>query len=163
LVWGVASSIIWALQVKGGAGVGAWVTFAVSAVCVFIFFFVPEVWRKKHYFFRRCVLFLALFSLFLWLAVKQPVLSVILAVLADILGFGPTIRKSWNKPQSETLFTWWVAAFRHGFGILALQKFNLLTLLYPVAWTLANVIFCLTLLLGANRLNFCLHRFERIF
>jgi hypothetical protein len=132
LVWGLASSITWALQVYGGAGVGAWITF-----------FVEKSITKLDVIF----LALALLSLFLWLVVDQPVWSVILVVLTDVLGFGPTLRKSWNKPHSETLFTWWVAAFRHGLGILALQKFNLFTLLYPVSWTAANLIFCIILLI----------------
>ncbi len=153
LVWGISSSITWALQVMGGAGVGAWITFAVSAVCIFIFFLCLKYGEKSIAISDVVFLILALFSLFLWLVVKQPVLSVILVVLTDILGFGPTIRKSWNKPHSETLFTWWVAAFRHALGIIALQKFNIFTLLYPVAWTIANLIFCLILLIRRKQIK----------
>ncbi len=153
LVWGIASSITWALQVHGGAGVGAWITFAVSAICIFIFFLCLKYGEKTITLTDVVFLILALLSLFLWLVVKQPVLSVILVVLTDILGFGPTLRKSWNKPHSETLFTWWVAAFRHTLGIIALEKFNLLTLLYPVAWTLANIIFCLLLIIRRRQIK----------
>ncbi|OGI73690.1 hypothetical protein A3D42_00570 [Candidatus Nomurabacteria bacterium RIFCSPHIGHO2_02_FULL_41_18] len=153
LVWGIASSITWALQVHGGAGVGAWITFAVSAVCIFIFFLCLKYGEKSITISDVVFLILALFSLFLWLVVKQPVLSVILVVLTDILGFGPTVRKSWNKPHSETLFTWWVAAFRHTLGIIALEKFNLFTLLYPVAWSAANVIFCLILIVRRRQVK----------
>ena len=150
LIWGLARSITWALQVHGGAGVGAWITFAVSAVCIFIFFLCLKYGEKSIT--RSDILFfaLALFSLFLWLVVKQPLLSVILVVLTDVLGFAPTIRKSWNKPHSETLFTWWVAAFRHALGIIALEKFNIFTLLYPVAWVAANLIFCFILLINTE-------------
>ncbi|TSC77640.1 MAG: hypothetical protein G01um101424_263 [Parcubacteria group bacterium Gr01-1014_24] len=153
LVWGLASSITWALQVHGGAGVGAWITFAVSAVCIFIFFLCFKYGEKSITKLDVVFLVMALFSLFLWLVVKQPLLSVILVVLTDILGFGPTLRKSWNKPHSETLFTWWVAAFRHGLGIIALQRFNVFTLLYPVAWTLANLIFCIILLIRRRQVK----------
>jgi len=147
LVWSLASSITWGLQVIGGAGVGAWITFFVTAVCIFIFFISLKYGEKSITKLDVVFLILALTSLFLWFVVDQPILSVILVVSTDILGFAPTIRKSWNKPHSETLFTWWVAAFRHGFGIFALEKFNLLTLLYPIAWTGANILFCLILLI----------------
>ncbi len=153
LVWGLASSITWALQVHGGAGVGAWITFFVSAVCIFIFFLSLKYGEKTITKLDILFLVLALFSLFLWLVVDQPVLSVILVVLTDVLGFGPTIRKSWNKPHEEALFTWWIAGFRHGLGIIALQRFNIFTLLYPVAWTLANVIFCLILLIRRKQVS----------
>ncbi|TSC77873.1 MAG: hypothetical protein G01um101424_7 [Parcubacteria group bacterium Gr01-1014_24] len=153
LIWSLASSITWALQVKGGAGVGAWITFAVSLVCIAIFFLCLKYGEKSITVSDIIFFLLALFSLFLWLVVNQPVWSVILVVLTDVLGFAPTIRKSWNKPHSETLFTWWVAAFRHGFGILALQKFNLLTLLYPVAWAASNLIFCLILIIRRKQVK----------
>lgn len=141
LVWSIASWITWGLQVYGGAGKGAWITFAVSSICVFIFLLSIKYGEKKITVLDVVFLVLALLSLFFWLVVHQPLLSVILVVLTDILGFGPTVRKSWNKPHSETLFTWQVAAGRHALGILALEQFNVYTLLYPVAWTAANVLF----------------------
>lgn len=146
LVWSIASSITWALQVQGGAGVGAWITFTVTSVCIVIFLLCFKYGEKQVKVPDMIFLILALLSLCLWLIVHQPVWSVILAVLTDILGFGPTFRKAWDKPQSETLFTWQVAAARHAFGILALEQFNLLTLLYPVAWTAANTLFFLLII-----------------
>lgn len=153
LVWGIASSITWALQVRGGAGVGAWITFSVSAVCIFIFFLCLRYGEKSITISDVAFLFFALFSLFLWLAVHQPVLSVILIVLTDILGFAPTIRKSWNNPHSETLFTWEICVVRHGLSIFALEQFNILTLLYPVAWTITNLLFCLILIMRRKQLK----------
>lgn len=153
LVWGIASSITWALQVHGGAGVGAWITFTVSAVCIIIFFLCFKYGEKNITTLDVIFLILALTSLFLWLVIDQPIWSVILVVLTDILGFGPTLRKAWDKPHSETLFTWWMAAFRHGLGIAALQRFNLLTLLYPVAWTTSNIIFCIIILIRRAKIS----------
>jgi hypothetical protein len=141
LVWSIASSITWGLQVYGGAGVGAWITFFVTATCIFIFILCLKYGEKEITKLDVAFLILAFLSLFLWLVVKQPFWSIFLAVLTDILGFGPTFRKAWDKPHTEKLFTWGVAAFRHAFGIMALEQFNLLTLLYPVAWSGANLVF----------------------
>ncbi|MFA7286731.1 MAG: hypothetical protein WC052_03680 [Patescibacteria group bacterium] len=153
LVWSIASSITWALQVYGGAGVGAWITFMVAATCIFIFLLCLKYGEKNITVLDVVFLVLALFSLFLWLVVHQPLLSVILIVLTDVLGFGPTVRKSWNKPHSETLFTWEVAAGRHALGILALEQFNIYTLLYPVAWTAANVLFFIFIIVRRRQLK----------
>ncbi len=145
-IWGFGSLLIYALQVKGGAGVGAWVTLGVSLVSIFIFFL--SLWFGEKTITRSDIVFfvLALIALLLWVVVKQPVLSVILIVLVDILGFAPTIRKSWDKPHSETLFLYEMSAFRHALAILALEQFNILTLLNPVTWTLANGLFAIFLL-----------------
>lgn len=153
LVWSIASWITWALQVYGGAGKGAWITFAVSSVCVFILLLSFKYGEKHITILDIIFLMLALLSLFLWLVVHQPLLSVILVVLTDVLGFGPTVRKSWNKPHSETLFTWEVAACRHAFGILALEQFNIYTLLYPVAWTAANLLFFFFIIVRRKQLK----------
>src|SRR3989338_5894642 len=153
LVWSIASSVTWALQVYGGAGIGAWITFAVSGVCIFIFLLCFNYGEKDITRVDVIFLILALLSLFLWLVVHQPLWSVILVVLTDVLGFGPTVRKSWNKPHSETLFTWQIAAGRHALGILALEQFNIFTLLYPVAWTAANLGFFVFIIVRRRQLK----------
>ncbi|MCX6757865.1 MAG: hypothetical protein NTZ44_03235 [Candidatus Nomurabacteria bacterium] len=152
LVWSIASSVTWALQVHGGAGVGSWVTLSVSLICIFIFLLSLRYGEKQITFFDVLFLLLALFALFLWLVIKQPVWSVILLVLIDVLGFAPTVRKSWNKPYEEGLFTWEITAFRHGLSILALEKFNILTMLYPVVWTIANAAFSLFLIVRRKKI-----------
>lgn len=153
LVWSIASSITWALQVYGGAGVGSWITFTVTSVCIFIFLLCLKYGEKNITALDVVFLALALLSLFLWVVVHQPLWSVILVVLTDVLGFGPTVRKSWNKPHSETLFTWEIAAGRHALGILALEQFNIFTLLYPVAWTAANLLFFVFIVVRRRQLK----------
>ena len=153
LIWGVASSVTWGLQVYGGAGVGAWITVVVSAICIFIFFLCLKYGEKKITSLDIVFLILALFALFLWLVVKQPVWSVILLVAIDLLGFAPTVRKSWNKPHEEGLFTWELTAFRHALGIIALEKFNILTLLYPVTWVIGNSLFSIFIIIRRRQVK----------
>lgn len=147
LVWALAVSISAGLQIVGGAGVGAWPTITMAVVSIIIFIVSIKKGSKEITKLDVVFFILALISLFLWIVVDQPVWSVILVVTTDILGFAPTIRKSWNAPYSETLSTYEVTAVRHGLSILALQKFNILTVLYPVAWTVANIGFSLILIM----------------
>ena len=141
LVWTLAVGISCALQIAGGAGVGAWTTAAVTFISFVILILSLKYGNKDITRLDIFFLILALMSLFLWVFAKQPVWSVILIVLTDVLGFAPTVRKSWNKPYSETLSTYQITAFRHGLSIFALQQFNILTWLYPMVWVIANVAF----------------------
>lgn len=145
-IWGTVTAIAYALQVSGGAGVGSWVTLAVAIIAYIIFVFGlrngnTDITRSDTVFFV-----LSLVAIFLWLVAKQPVLSVILASTIDMLGFIPTIRKSWNKPYSETLFMYELSAFRHGLSLFALQQYSIVTWLYPLSWAFANALFSLMLI-----------------
>src|SRR3989339_176926 len=83
----------------------------------------------------------------LWLIVKQPVLSIILLSAIDMLGFAPTVRKSWNDPYSETLSFYIITTFRHGLSVVALTQYNIITVLFPVSWVVANALFSVVLII----------------
>lgn len=147
IVWTLATAITSGLQIYGGAGVGVWATISITFVCFSIFILSLFYGTKDITKSDALFLVLALLSLGLWIFAKQPVLSIILIVTTDILGFIPTVRKSWNQPYSETLSTYQITAFRHGLSIFALQQFNILTVLYPIAWVAANAAFSVMLMI----------------
>lgn len=152
-IWGLVTAIAYGLQVSGGAGVGSWVTLAVAIICFFIFLLGLRNGKKDITRLDTVFLISSFVALFLWLIVKQPVLSVILVSSIDLLGFVPTIRKSWNKPYSETLFTYELNAFRHGISLLALQQYSIVTWLYPGSWVLANALFSIILLVRRKQVG----------
>jgi len=152
-IWGFVTAIAYALQVNAGAGVGSWVTLAVVIISAIIFLMSLRNGKKDITTLDTFFLILSFIALFLWLAAKQPVLSVILVSSIDILGFVPTIRKSWNKPYTETLFSYELSAFRHGISILALQQYNIVTWLYPFTWTIANVLFSMMLIVRREQIK----------
>ncbi len=153
LIWSISSSITWALQVYGGAGAGSWITLAVTLICIAIFFISLKYGEKHITLLDILFLVISLVALFLWLVIKQPVWSMILLVATEVIGFGPTIRKAWNKPHAESLFVWELTSFRHGLSIFALQKFNILTVLYPVTWVVVNALFSLLLIMRRKQLK----------
>ncbi len=152
LIWTITSAIIWALQVSEGAGVGSWVTFAVTLICGIIFLLSFKYGEKTITKSDICFLILALLALALWRIANQPVLSIILLTLTEVLGFLPTVRKSWNKPWSESPFIWEFTGFRHGLGIFALQQWNVVTVLFPLTWVFANFAFAVVLRIRRKRI-----------
>ena len=153
LIWTTATSIISGLQIYGGGGVGSWITFSMSIICAGIFILSLKYGEKNITVSDIVFLLLAFFALFLWLVIKQPVWSVILLVVTDLLGFVPTIRKSWNRPHEEGLATWEITAFRHALSILALEKFNILTTLYPITWVMGNTLFSIFIIVRRKQLE----------
>jgi hypothetical protein len=152
-IWGFVTAIAYGLQVTNGAGVGSWITLFIAIICFFIFFLglrrgKKDITRSDTVFF-----ILSFAALFLWLIAKQPVLSVILASTVDMFGFVPTIRKSWNKPFSETLFSYELNAIRHGLSLFALQNYSIVTWLYPATWVIANALFSIILIVRRKQLD----------
>ena len=87
------------------------------------------------------VLVIALLAILVWWQLKQPILSVALVSAIDVFGYIPTFRKSYKDPWSETLATWILFAMSDIFAILALSKYNFLTVTYLTSITVVNVSF----------------------
>ena len=145
----LAGFITYGLQVLGGGGIGSWPLFTASALCLIIFLLSLRTGDKDIVRSDVIFLILSLVSLLLWLVVKRPVWSVILINIVEVLGFVPTMRKSWSRPYSETLFTYELSIARQAMTVLALQAINILTTLTPVTWIAVNVI--ITAILIARR------------
>lgn len=152
-LWGFVTVIAFALQVSAHAGPGAFVTLAAATVSLVIFALGIREGEKDITKIDTVFFVLAFIAIAVWLFAKQPVISIILVSTIDMLGFAPTFRKSWNKPYSETLFTYLLNTFRHGLSILALQSYSIVTWLYPVTWVLANGLFSVTLLIRRKQLQ----------
>ncbi len=146
-IWGIVTFIIFALQISAGAGAGAYVTLTVSLLSFAIFVLSLRNGNRDIEKMDVVFLVLALAAIPLWLVVKQPVLSIILLSTIDMLGFIPTIRKSWKDPYSETLLMYAITAVRHSFSLLGLVEYNIVTMLFPVTWVLANAGFAAMLAL----------------
>jgi len=145
-IWAIVTSIIYALQVSAGAGLGSLVTLAVAVISLLIFILGFKNGNKNIKKIDIVFLVLALLAIPLWLVIDQPVLSIILLSIIDMLGFAPTVRKSWDDPYSETLSLYTITTFRHGLSIFALANYNIVTLLFPTTWVIANALFSIMLI-----------------
>ncbi len=77
---------------------------------------------------------------------KDAVLSIILAVAIDTLGFFPTFRKSYLRPFDEPALTYFFGFLSFLLSVGALQAYSLITLFYPLTLVAMNSIFVLFLL-----------------
>lgn len=147
-LWCFVALIVFALQITGGAGSGALVTLAAALMCIIVIV-LGAVYKAKVEIVKVDTFFLifAFIALGFWLIAKQPVLSAILLTLVDLLGFAPTVRKSWSKPFTETLTFYHLNSLRFSLAIIALQKYSIVTALYPITWLVVNSLFALMLII----------------
>ena len=146
LLWAIVTAIVFALQITNHAGAGSYTTLTSALIC----FLVISISLKKGIKnditkSDKIFLTLALTSLAVWLITKQAVLSAILATATDLLAFIPTVRKSWNNPHSETIFTYYLNTLRFVLVLYALDQYTVITALYPISWLIINGLFAIML------------------
>ena len=73
----------------------------------------------------------ALSSLPFWYLAADPLWAVVILTTVDVLGFGPTVRKAYSFPRSESLLFFALFTARNLIAILALENYSVTTVLFP--------------------------------
>ena len=145
-VWGLPCGIVFAAQILSGGGAGSWATATTAILCTVIFILALFYGEKDIAPLDWISLAVSLFSVFLWVVVKDPLGSVLLITLIDLVGFVPTIRKSIQKPDEETMSTYVMGGVKWMLSLFAMSNFSFIIWLYPVAMIIANWLFVAMLL-----------------
>ena len=137
-IWSIVTILVFLGQWTKGGGTGSWGTGMTAILCVSIALMalrngIKEITRSDVYLFCGAIV-----AIILWYFTKEPTLSVIIATIIDACAFIPTIRKTLRRPKSETFATYALNVLRHSLSIVALQQYNLATLLYPVYLVIMN-------------------------
>ena len=74
---------------------------------------------------------MALSSLPFWYYTEDPLWAVIILTVVDTLGFGPTIRRTYHHPHSESLMFYSLFTTRNLISIFALETYSVTTILFP--------------------------------
>lgn len=98
-------------------------------------------------------LVIALFGLLLWLITKEPLVALVVTLGVDSIGAMLTVIKTYEMPESETLFAWCMAVVAGIFGALSVGEWAPSLLLYPAYIIAANAAVAATILLGRKRRN----------
>ncbi len=145
-LWGLLTVLLVALQIKGGAGPATWVTAAAGLLCIGVVFLSLKNGKRDITKLDTAVAILSLAAIFFWLIVDQPIASIVLVIVADMLAFIPTVRKSYNHPYSETLSLYVTNALRFGLALLAVEQYTFLSVSWIAAWIVGNVLLSVLLI-----------------
>lgn len=147
LIWTIGTGIIFALQMSNGAGPGGWVTGCLTLVLGTVLVLSLRQNSIRATTLDYICLFAAFVAFTIWITIDQPLLSMIILSVVDMVGFIPTMRKSWDDPFSETMSLYAITTLRHTLAAVALSEYNTVTLLFPLSWIAANAGFTLLLLI----------------
>ncbi len=141
--WGILTSIAFYAQYSNGAGAGAWASAFVAAMC-FIVAVMALFWGEKNITRGDWVVFIsALMVIPLWYFSRDPLLAVVMIIFIDALGgYYPTFRKSYCKPYEEQMLLYLIGVFQLCLSLLAMERYYLVNILYPIFIIIANLSFC---------------------
>lgn len=144
VIWGSTTFVVFIAQLNDNAGIGAW-PIGVSGIITILIAGLAYFKRSDITITKKDWLFLALAlsALPFWYLTSNPLWAVVILTIVDVLGFGPTIRKVYHEPYSESLLFISLFCVRNILVILALEHYSIITVLFPAVLATA----CLLLLL----------------
>jgi hypothetical protein len=132
LIWGLTTCIVFVAQWSENGGLGSYPT-GVSGILTLVVAFYCWKHRKTTLLrpFDWFILILTLGSVPIWYLLADPLYSVILLTVMDILGFLPSFRKAIEHPYEDSLSFYFLFFVRNFISILALEVRNTTTVIFP--------------------------------
>jgi len=140
LIWSIVTGLAFFGQVAAGGGPGAWTTGVMTVITIAVLALSFKYGTEDITTLDAIFLIGALVSILPWWLTHDPMLSVVLATVIDVLAFFPTIRKTYNDPSSETLVSYVSNLFRHPLSIAALSIYSVTTVIYPAGLFVMNAV-----------------------
>lgn len=138
-IWALICAIAFAAQFSENAGYGMYQTglmmLGTAAIAIVACFKGDTNYTRSDW----TALLFSLSAIPLWIVTEDPVWSVILITIIDVVASWPTYRKSWADPMHESPRAFFTAAVICALSIAALSVFNITTMLYTGAVTLVNL------------------------
>jgi hypothetical protein len=142
-LWGCASAVAFLVQLARGAGPGSWVTFLTALACFVIWRITLRMndWTFSR-FDRACLIqglgALVAYGIALLLALSLTLLAGA-ATAVDVFGYGPTIKKAWERPWSDDARSFFLNGLKFLPALLALRPWRIATSVYPFTILIVNV------------------------
>lgn len=134
LIWGLGTFTVFLAQLADGGGVGAW-PIGISGLITFYIALLAYLKRGNTHITRSDWGFLAaaVGALPLWVVTADPLWAVVILTFADLVGFGPTVRRGYVDPFAEGAGFFALGALRNLLVVLALEHYTVTTTLFPAA------------------------------
>ncbi|MEE9345320.1 MAG: hypothetical protein V3U88_06905 [Methylococcales bacterium] len=138
VIWGTTTFVVFLAQIEDNGGVGAW-PIGVSGIITIFIAFLATIKRSDITITRTDWVFFisAMSALPFWYFTSDPLWAVVTLTTVDVFGFGPTVRKAYVSPYSESLLFFALFTTRNLIVIMALEHYSVTTVLFPAVIAVA--------------------------
>lgn len=154
-IWSIVSMTTFFGALQKGAGIGVLPTGIAEAFTIIIFVIsfrnlfrggIAHIRTIDHYFLAAAIL-----GLIPWILTKDPTISVVIVVCVDLVAFVPTLRKTWQKPDTEKPMLYGMNVTRHILTLFSIQTYNIATMFHSIAMIVTNTL--MVLFIKRNRVS----------
>lgn len=85
------------------------------------------------------VLLLCAAALLIWKSTDNPLLGLVMSIVADVVAFTPTLVKMWSYPETESWKFYASDVLASTFSLLALPSYSLATTVFPLYIWIINM------------------------
>lgn len=136
------TAVVAYIQVIGGSGLGAIPIIIGVFIDVIILYYCFRFGTKDIVFMDKVCLAISIVGIIAYIILyNQPLIALVIVSFAEVISFIPTVRKTRNDPYSESLTSYYLLLLKLGLILVALEKYNLLTVSYSVLWISVFVLF----------------------
>ena len=154
LIWSMVTFTVAAGLIFDGAGAGAIIPilagFNTLAIAILAFSRGSKDITKSD---KLCLLG-CFIALALWPLTKSPLWSIIIVTMIDLVGYIPTIRKSYYTPHEESIYVFTIFLVTISLGLLALHNYTLTTMFYFVVMNISNFAMVILLIIRRKKLGY---------
>ncbi len=125
-------------MISAGAGMGAAYIAIGSVFCLVIFLLSLYYGSRTITRLDTFCLVGGLMALAIYVFLHNPLLSIVMVIIVDFIGFMPTLRKIYIDSSSETMTMYALCSLSNVFALGALTSVTVTTLLCPVSFMLIN-------------------------
>lgn len=140
LIWAILQTIGAIAMLSGGAGIGVASLVIGAVLCGFVFILSLFYGTHNIKFFDKVCLAGAFVAIGFYFFLHSALLSVLMVIIIDLIGFFPTLRKTYEEPNTETVSTYILSSISSFLALLALSIFTLTTSIYLISLVITNLI-----------------------
>lgn len=147
LIWVATGGIGTAALVYGNGGYPIYTMGLGTALCVLVVLLSFKYGTRNITLSDTLALIVCGVAIFIWVGLNNPLWSAILGVAIDVVAYWPTVRKTYVEPWSESLSSWVLWILTPVLSILALDAYNVFTLINYIPIFSINILFLAVCLL----------------
>jgi hypothetical protein len=150
-IWSVVSVISLSSYIASGARATIWVgvAFTILQIVVFILSFKYGM-GGFHPLDITCFVGAAI-SIGLWVLTENPLIALYLSIFIEVLGFIPTVKKTYRYPKTENLMSWTIGVAAAFINLFAITEFSLEVYSYPLYIFMADITMVVVIFMRRTR------------